>query len=91
MNKYLVLFISFIGSLLLVVYEDNDNISRNFSKESVYVFNEIDETSIVVDNPDTSDINIYVYFIILFYSLLFILVTIDNIKKINKYVNVMKL
>ena len=91
MNKYLILFICFIGSLLLVTYEDNNDVIDSFYyQESVYVFNEIDVDTNIVNNPDTRDINIYVYFVIAFYSLLFIMITVKNLKKVNKYVDIKK-
>ena len=91
MNKYLILFICFIGSLLLVTYEDNREVREIFNyQESVYVFNEIDVDTNIVSNPDTGDINIYVYFVIAFYSLLFIMITVKNLKKVNKYVDIKK-
>lgn len=90
MNKYLVLFICFLLSLMFVLYEDNSDVRESTSYyDSVYVFNEIGDTSIV-DNPDIRDINIYVYFIIAFYSLLFIIITVKNLCKINKYVDTKK-
>lgn len=90
MNKYLILFICFIGSLLLVTYDNNEVVESFNYQESVYVFNEIDVDTNIVNNPDTRDINIYVYFVIAFYSLLFIMITVKNLKKVNKYVDIKK-
>lgn len=86
MNKYLVLFICFIFSLLFVTYEDNTNIRESFKNEEVVtVFYEMDNNYNLIDNPDTSDININVYFVIFFYSLLCVITSYNDFKKMNKY------
>lgn len=91
MNKYLVLFICFIGSLFFVTYENNNDVREGINyQESVYVFNEIGSDASIVNNPEMGDINIYMYFVIAFYSLLFILITIGSMKKVNRYVNIKK-
>ena len=86
MNKYLVLFICFIGSLVLVIDGDNDYIESVSNTESIYVFYDINDEQNDVVNPDTRDISIQVYFVISFYSLIFTFITLNNIKKIDKYV-----
>lgn len=92
MNKYLILFICFISSLFIVTYEKDRDIRESINyQESVYVFNDIDNYTNVVNNPEMKDINIYVYFVTFFYSLLFIIITIKSMRKVNRYVNVMKI
>ena len=86
MNKYLVLFICFIGSLVLIIDRDNDYIESVSNTESIYVFYDINDEQNDVVNPDTRDISIQVYFVISFYSLIFTFITLNNIKKIDKYV-----
>lgn len=87
MNKYLVLFICFLLSLMFVLYEDNGDVRESTSYyDSVYVFNEIGDTSIV-DNPDIRDINIYYYFVVLVYSVFIVISLIYDMKRLNKYVN----
>lgn len=86
MNKYLVLFICFIGSLVLVIDGDNDYIESVSNTDSIYVFYDINDEQNDVVNPDTRDISIQVYFVISFYSLIFTFITLNNIKKIDKYV-----
>lgn len=87
MNKYLVLFICFLLSLMFVLYEDNSDVKESTSYyDSVYVFNEIGDTNIV-DNPDTRDINIYYYFVVLVYSVFIVISLIYDMKRLNKYVN----
>lgn len=87
MNKYLVLFICFLLSLMFVLYEDNSDVRESTSYyDSVYVFNEIGDTSIV-DNPDIRDINIYYYFVVLVYSVFIVISLIYDMKRLNKYVN----
>ncbi len=91
MNKYLILFISFIGCLLLVTCEDTKDVRESYKDEvSVYVFNDMSVNQ-SIENPDTSDVNIYIYFVICFYSLLYVIITIIGIRKLNKYVNLSKL
>lgn len=85
MNRHIVLFICFILSLLFVTYEDNSDIRDVYYEESVSVFYDIENGSNIVENPDTGDINIYVYFVVLFYSFLNIIVSFDGIKKVNKF------
>ena len=92
MNKYLILFICFISSLFIVTYEDDRDIRESINyQESVNVFNDMSDYTKVVNNPEMNDINIYVYFVTLFYSLLFIIITIKSMRKSNRYVNVMKI
>jgi hypothetical protein len=87
MNKYLILFICFMVSLFIVTYEDNIDLRDSFNnEESVNVFYEIDSNTNIVDNPDTRDINIYVYFVIAFYSLISVIISFSSIKKINRYI-----
>ncbi|MGN1370945.1 MAG: hypothetical protein ACI4XM_01505 [Candidatus Coprovivens sp.] len=86
MNKYLVLFICFIVSLVLIIDRDNDYIESVSNTESIYVFYDINDEQNDVVNPDTRDISIQVYFVISFYSLIFTFITLNNIKKIDKYV-----
>lgn len=87
MNKYLILFICFMVSLFIVTYEDNIDVRDSFNnEESVNVFYEIDSNTNIVDNPDTRDINIYVYFVIAFYSLISVIISFSSIKKINRYI-----
>lgn len=86
MNKYLILFMCFIISLMFVLYEDNSEVRDSIDYyDSVYVFNELDDTT-MVSNPNTSDINIYYYFVILIYSLFIIISLVYDIKRINRYV-----
>ncbi len=87
MNKYLVLFICFLLSLMFVLYEDNSGVRESFDyQDSLYVFNDITDNS-VVNNPDTRDINIYYYFVVLVYSMFIIISLIYDMKRLNKYVN----
>ena len=86
MNKYLVLFMCFILSLMYVLYEDNSDVRDSFNyQESIYVFNDIDRDTNIISNPNTGDINIYVYFLLFFYSLIFLVILVKDIKKINRY------
>lgn len=79
MKRYLMLFILFLGSLLLVCYQDNSNVVEAYKEETVMVFSDIEDSSILYNN-DTSDIRIEIFIIVCLYSLLVSLYLIGDIR-----------
>lgn len=70
MRYIVILFICFILSLGIVMYEDNSDVLEGY-EESVYVFKEYTENDENVSNPETDDLELKANIIIIFYSVLF--------------------
>ncbi len=84
MKKYIMLVIMFIISICFVCYEDNSNVVESMSNESVYVFYDMSDT-VIVSNPDTSDIHIEWWGIGMIYSIIMVSFIIYDKKNIKKY------
>lgn len=84
--KYMfVLFICFILSLGMVMYEDKSDVLEGY-QESVYVFKEYNESEENVSNPETDDLELKANIVIIFYSILFGLMFFNKMKCCDKYV-----
>ena len=80
MKKYFLVFLCFIGSLILVSNEDNGELAEKY-EENILVFNEYG--IVKQKQPDTSDINVEMLFVISGYSLLFTILSFKDLKKIS--------
>ncbi len=85
MKKYIMLVIMFIISICFVCYEDNSNVVESVSNvDSIYVFNDMSNTSLI-NNPDTSDINVEWWGTLMIYSIIMVSFIIYDKKNIKKY------
>ena len=84
MNKIFILFICFFCSLGMVLYEDKTDVLVG-NNDSVYVFNDVDNNIDEISNPNTSDLNLNVGFVVLFYSLLFGLAFFIKLRMCQRY------
>jgi len=84
MKRLIILFICFISSLAIVLYEDNSEVRDSYN-DSVYVFKYVDENNDEVINPETDDIEVKAGIVIIFYSVLFSLMFWNKLRMSNKY------
>ena len=84
MKRLIILFICFVSSLGIVLYEDKSEV-RNSYNDSVYVFKYVDENNEEVINPETDDIEVKAGIVIIFYSALFTFMFWTKLRMSNKY------
>ena len=84
MKHVIILFICFLSSLCIVLYEDKgDVLERN--EDSYYVFKEYSENDENVVNPETDDLELKANIVIIFYSILFSALFYLKMRSTNRY------
>jgi hypothetical protein len=84
MKRFIILFICFISSLGIVLYNDTSEVREGYN-DSIYVFKYVDENNEEVINPETDDIEVKAGIVIIFYSALFFMMFWTKLRMSNKY------
>ena len=84
MKRLIILFICFISSLGIVLYEDKSQVREKYD-DSVYVFKYIDDESQEVNNPETDDLDVKAGLVVIFYSALLAIMFWTKMRMSNRY------
>ena len=85
MKDIVIIFICFILSLCIVMYNDNGDVLNSY-EESAYVFKDNNDNKENISNPITDDIELDTSIVILFYSFLFTLMFGIKLNICDRYI-----